>query len=317
MFGFIKMFQRFIKKLKSNKRLWFTTVFLISSIGIVVLTSLLIFTTNNVSNKVYANQAIEYELRLKSLESSIETKLNQINIALKQNLNIINAVSENNQVRLEELENQFNSQIKEEEKNTLLIKLYSVKNKDEILRNSIISSIQTKNNIFGVEVIYNGVFYIFLSPVIQDDEVIGVIEVRQSIYALKDSFNALKQEHIFLLDSKMAPLLSIQYKEGKYMPVGKNYQLNTGIYDTQTLGYIPDIDFKAIQKIIDGEYILTKDLYLNGVVVRDTNGVDIGLILLGENITKNGGFINMSQNMTNQVIMIALGLIVSLLLFLF
>lgn len=317
MFGFIKMLQQFIMKLKSNKRLWFTTVFIVSTIGIIGLTSLLIFVTSNVSQKVYINQAKDYELRLQSLESSIKTKQNQISIALKQNTNIINAIIANDKPLLEEIENQFNSQIKEDEKNSLLIKLYSVQNKDETLRNSIISSIQTKNDIFGVEVLYNGVFYVYLSPIIKDDIVIGLIEVKQSIYSLKDSFNALMQEHIFLLDSKMFPLLSIQYKEGKYIPIGKNYLLNTQIFDSKTLGYIQAVDFKGLQKIINGDYILTTELYLNGVVVRDTNGADIGLILMGESIKKDGSFINMSNNMTNQVVMIALGLLVSLLLFLF
>jgi len=71
------------------------------------------------------------------------------------------------------------------------------------------------------------------------------------------------------------------------------------------------------KKIASGDYILTKDYYLNGVVVRDTNGADIGLIVMGQNINQDGGFIDMAKNMTNQVVMIALGLIVSLLLFLF
>ncbi|MDD3476493.1 MAG: hypothetical protein PHI38_06465 [Sulfurimonas sp.] len=317
MFGFIKTIQQFINKLKSNKRLWFTTIFIIATFGVVLSTYLLIFTTSKTSDKVYASQTRAYELHLKSLESLIETKLHQIAIALAQNNNIIDSLLLSDKTTLEQIENEFNSEIKEEERNSLLIKIHSALNQNEILRNSLMSTIQTKNNIFGPEVIYNGIFYVFLLPVIKDERVIGIIEVRQSIYALMDSFKRLQQEQIFLLDSKMLPLLSIQNREGIYFQVGKNYLVNSKIYNTTTLGYLDNIDLHSLQQIISGEYIVTKDLYLNGVVVRDTNGVDIGLILMGQSINQDGSFVDMSKNMTNQVVMIALGLIVSLLLFLF
>lgn len=317
MFGFIKTLQQFIRKLKNNKRVWFTTIFIFATIGVILSTYMLILTTSKTSNKVYETQTRAYELHLKSLESLTETKLHQIALALSHNKEIITALFANDKATLEQIENEFNSEIKEEEKNSLLIKIHPTSNQNEILRSSLMSALQTKNNIFGPEVIYNGIFYIFLMPIIKDEKVIGIIEVRQSIYALMDSFNRLKQEQVFLLDSKMLPLLSIQNREGLYLQIGKNYLVNSKLYDSSTLGYLDSVDFISLQKIISGDYIVTKDLYLNGVVVRDTNGVDIGLILMGQKVSQDGSFIDMSKNMTNQVVMIALGLIVSLLLFLF
>lgn len=317
MFGFIKMLQQFVSKLKNNKRLWFTIVFIFATSGVALSTYILILTTSKTSDKVYAAQARAYELRLKSLESLIETKLHQIALALSRNKETTTALLSNDKATLEQIENEFNSEIKEEEKNSLLIKMHSATNQNEVLRHSLVSAVQTKNNIFGPEVIYNGIFYIFLMPVIKDEKVIGIIEVRQSIYALMDSFNGLKQEHVFLLDSKMLPLLSIQNREGIYQQVGKNYLVNSKLYNSETIGYFDSVDFVSLQKITSGDYVVTKKIYLNGVVVRDTNGVDIGLIVMGQKVGQDDSFIEMSKNMTNQVVMIALGLIVSLLLFLF
>ena len=317
MFGFIKMIQQFIAKLHSNKRVWFTTIFFTATIGVILATYLLISTTNRVSSKVFAQQTKEYELRLKSLERLIQKKLAQLSIAFLQNEKLLNAIEANDQETLLQISNQYSSSITEDEQNSLSIKFYATQNRSEILRNSIIASIQTKNDIFGVEVVQDGVFYIYLKPIIKEEQVIGVIEVRQSIYALNGSFETINQEHVFLLDSKMLPLLALQVREGVYLPVGKNYLVNNKIYNSTTLGYISDVDYASLQKIASGDYILTKDYYLNGVVVRDTNGADIGLIVMGQNINQDGGFIDMAKNMTNQVVMIALGLIVSLLLFLF
>ncbi|MFT7004792.1 MAG: hypothetical protein ACJAWW_002157 [Sulfurimonas sp.] len=311
------MIQKFISRLKSNKRLWFTSIFIISILGIASSTYLLVSTTTRVSNSVYTSQIKDYELRFKNLENLTKNKLSQIALALKQDDRLINSFKDNNVTNLEQIQNKFNSSIKSQEENTLILKLYSTKNKEEVLRNSVISSIQAKNDIFGVEVIYNGIFYIYLLPVSEDDKIIGVIEIRQNIYSLRENFTNLKQEQIFLLDSKMLPLLSIQNKDGIYIPVAKNHLINSKIYDSVTLGYLPELDHLALEEIMKGNYIITKELYLTGVMIRDLNGVNIGLVVMGENINKDSSFVNMAKTMTNQVIMIVLGLIVALLLFLF
>ncbi|KIM07656.1 MAG: hypothetical protein KU29_06585 [Sulfurovum sp. FS06-10] len=317
MFGFIKMIQKWIAKLQSNKRMWFTTIFVIASGGILLSTYLLISTTERVAQNVYVNQTKEYELRLKSLEKLIEKKLHQVAIAFSQNNALIEAIQANDTVTLDQIANQFNTLLTEQNNSSLNIKFYSIQKQNEIIRNSIIAAIQTKNNIFGPEVIHDGIFYFFISPIIKDNQVIGVIEVKESIYTLKESFNALKQEYIFLLDSKMLPNLSIQNREGLYLPLVKNFLLNNKVYDTKTQGYMSDIDNTSIQKILSGDHLVMPELYLNGVIIRDINGVDIGVTIMGQTRHLEGGFINIAQNMTSQVVMITLGLIVSLLLFLF
>lgn len=317
MFGFIKMLQTWINRLRTNKRMWFTTIFSIATLGIMLCTYLLISTTERVSQEVYTSQTKEYEFRLKSLEKLTENKLHQVALAFDQNNELFNAIQANDISTMEQIAAQFNSHSTEFDKSALSIKFYSTQKQSEIIHKAIIAAIQTKNNIFGPEVIQDGIFYLFIHPIIRNNEVIGVIEVKESIYTLKDTYAKSNQEYVFMLDTKMLSNLAIQNREGFYTPIGKNFLMNNKIYDTRMLGYFSSLDNASIQKIIQGDYVITSDLFLNGVIIRDINGVDIGITAMGQSRNLEGGFISMAQKMTNQVVMITLGLIISLLLFLF
>lgn len=115
----------------------------------------------------------------------------------------------------------------------------------------------------------------------------------------------------------MIAMISQQNKDGIYQEVGKNYLINSKIYESSFVSSISSIGENALQKIANGEYVVGQEFFMNGLLLRDTNGVDIGMLILGESVEKEGGFINMANKMTNQVVSIALGLIVSLLLFMF
>lgn len=317
MFGFIKMLQRIISKLKSNKRLWFTSIFMISILGLGLSLFMLISTTNRIAKEVYNSEVKQFDLRYKDLERLKEKRLQKLAVMGSINKNIIDKLEKNDANGILELENEINTKIVEKEKDLLAFKFYTIQNNTEVLRPSLITAIQTKNTIFGIEVLPEGLFYVYLLPIEKDNKVIGVIEVKESIYSLKDSFSRLNQQCVVLLDVKMLPMLSLQNRDGIYQDIGKNYLINNKIYDSTTLGLITSLDEISLRKIAMGEYFVNKESFFNGMTIRDSNGVEIGLVIMGESINKEGGFINMTQKMTQQVIAIALGLIVSLLLFLF
>ncbi|MDD3344223.1 MAG: hypothetical protein PHR87_11700 [Sulfurospirillaceae bacterium] len=317
MFGFIKMIERFLAKIRSNKRLWFTSIFITATLGISLSIFMLISTTDRISNEVYISQTKEFNLRYKDLEKIKEKKLQNLASVLSYDNALIDKIQTNDTAGMAQIENELNAKVAGQDKGFITFKFYSTQNKTEVFRNTIVSTIQSKNNIFGLEVLLDGIFYVYLLPILKDDKVIGVIEVKESIYALKDSFDRLNQEFAFLLDSKMTALLAIQNRDGIYQDIGKNYLIDSKIYTNKTLANLTSLNDQSIQKIAQGNYVVNKDSFLNGRLVRDTNGVDIGLFIFGENVNKEGGFINMAQKMTNQVVSIALGLIVSLLLFLF
>jgi hypothetical protein len=316
-FGFIKMFNNLMTKLKKNKRLWFTSVFIVSCTGIGLALLMLITTTDTISKEVYVNQNKEFINIFKNLEKIEEIKLEEISILASYNTIFIQALQENDIQAISKMQEEINSKLNKKEQNTLSIKFYSTQNTTEKLRSSVVSAIQTKNNIFGLEILFDGVFYVYLLPIIKDDTVIGVVEVKESIYTIKDSFDRKGKEFVFLLDKKMLPFLSIQTKDGVYTDIGKKYLVNTKKHNGKIVSHIGTLQDKALENFVQENYISDKEYFLNTILIRDINGVDIGLIALGESIDEDSGFINMVQKMANQVVLITLGLIVSLLLFLF
>jgi hypothetical protein len=316
-FGFIKMLNNLMAKLKQNKRLWFTTVFIVSCAGIALALLMLITTTDNISKEVYVNQTKEFVDTYKDLEKLQEIKLQDISILASYDATVVQAIEDNNIENITKMQDDINTKLNQKKQNTLSIKFYSTQNTTEKLRSSVISAIQTKNNIFGIEVLFDGVFYVYLSPIIKDDKVVGVVEAKESIYSIKESFDRKGKEFVFLLDKKMLPFLSIQNRDGIYTDIGKNYLINTKKHNSKIVSHISTLKDKILENFVQENYISDKEYFLNTTLIRDINGVDVGLIALGESINEDSGFINMVQKMANQVVLITLGLIVSLLLFLF
>ena len=62
---------------------------------------------------------------------------------------------------------------------------------------------------------------------------------------------------------------------------------------------------------------LNKEYFKTYKEILDVNGVTIGYALIGEQVQGNGGFVNIVDKMTKSVTMIALGLVISILLFMF
>ncbi len=317
MFGFIKTVQGFLSKLKKNKRWWFTSLFIIASLGVTFSVVILIITTDSVSKEVYASQTKEFLLKYKDLEKLKEKKLQNLAIIASYDDAIIDKLEKNDATGISQFESKLNTKIAQQDKNLMIFKFYSLQNKSETFRSSIISSIQTKNSIFGIEVLFDGIFYVYLHPILKNDNVVGILEIKESIYSVKESFDRTSKQFAFLLDTKMIAMISQQNKDGIYQEVGKNYLINSKIYENKLSSSIISLDENALQNIAKGEYIVGKEFFINGLLLRDTNGVDIGILILGEGVEKEGGFINMANKMTNHVIAIALGLIVSLLLFMF
>ena len=316
MFGFIKMFNNFMTKLKKNKRLWFTSVFIVACAGIALALMMLITTTDNISKEVYVSQAKEFVNTYRNSEKLQELKLQEISIVASYNEEVTKFLEENDLENITKIEEEINARLNQKQQNTLNVKFYSTQNTTEKLRNSVVSAIQTKNNIFGIEVLFDGIFYVYLSPIIKDDTVIGVVQIKESIYFVKNSFERQNKEFVFLLDKKMLSFLSLQNRDGIYNEVGKNHLVDNKINNNKITSHLASLEANNFQKITQEEYMTDDVYFLNGTLIRDINGVEIGVLVLGESIENEDGFTNMAQKMADQIVLITLGLIVSLLLFL-
>lgn len=303
-------------KLKQNKRLWFTTIFVVACAGISLALLILISTTDSISKEVYISQTKEFADTYKDLEKLQEIKLQEVSILASFDTVVIKAIEDNDINSITKIEEEINAKLNQKDMNTLSLTFYSAQNSTDKFRSSIVSAMQTKNNVFGIEVLFDGVFYVYLSPLIKNNNVIGVVEVKESIYSIKDSFDRRVKEFTFLLDRKMLPFLSLKNRDGIYSDIGKNHLVNIKKHKNKIVSYISALNESTLENLTKEDYISDKEYFLSSTIIRDINGVDIGLIVLGESISEDSGFINMVQKMANQVVMITLGLIVSLLLFL-
>lgn len=66
------MLQRIISKLKSNKRLWFTSIFMISILGLGLSLFMLISTANHATKEVYNSEVKQFDLRYKDFRKAEE-----------------------------------------------------------------------------------------------------------------------------------------------------------------------------------------------------------------------------------------------------
>ena len=315
MFGFIKMLNNLMTKLKQNKRLWFTSIFVVACAGISLALLMLISTTESISKEVYVSQSKNFVETYKDLVKVQEIKLHDISLLVSYDETLIQALGNNNLESIKKIQKDINTKLNQKNQNTLSVTFYPTQNTTEKLRSSVVSALQTKNSIFGIEVLFDGVFYIYLLPIVKDNVVIGVIEAKESIYLVKESFERRTKEFVFLLDKKMLPFLSLKNRDGVYSDIGKNHLVNIKMHNNKIVSYINSLEDKSLESFAQENYIYDKEYFLSSYLLRDINGVGIGMLILGESIDEENGFINMAQKMANQVVMITLGLIVSLLLF--
>lgn len=317
MFSLIKYVQSLLERFKKNKALWFTTITAISILGILVSMYIITTITSDVSKKIYTSMSKEYNLRIDNFLVSKKSEFKKIVITLNQDQKLLDLIETNNDIEIKNYEKKINDTILQNGINNYKIEFYSTLNKDVIFRNSVNSVINSKNPVYGIDVTPEGVFNVFIQPLIKDDDVYGVIEVKESIHNYRKYFEGIDDEYVFLLDKKILPKLSINAKNGKYRDIIDEYTVAQTFYDTKFTASIAELSKEEYSQFIKEKFIIDGIYYRTYKTVSDVNGVDIGIIVMGELIDKENGFVNLTDNMTKTVTMVALGLVISIILFMF
>jgi hypothetical protein len=273
--------------------------------------------TSNVSQKVYDSMSSEYHIRLDNFLQSKEKEFKKVVYSTMQNNTLLTQIESNNDTAIKAYATQINEQMMQNGINNFTIKLYSVANRDQVLRTSVVSVIQSKNSVYGMEVLSDGVFNVYLHPLIKDDAVYGVIEVKESIHNYKQYFEGVGDEYAFLLDKKMLSKISIENKNGIYRDMIDEFAIERTFYDTKFAASIVDISEKNYEQMLQEGFLIDKIYYRTYKNVIDINGANIGMIVMGEIIDKEDGFVNLADNMTKTVTTVALGLVISIMLFMF
>jgi len=244
MFGYIKSLQEFIANLKSNKKRWYTLISVSSISGILITIYLLLTLTGHVAHKVYKSMAESYKLKVETRIEHKKVEFRKVAVALLGNEILKNAILKSDAVAMESFKKTYNDSFVANNFPAYNIDFHSLGANQATLRGSIVSAAESKNQLFGIEVLADGVFFVLLQPVIVGEKVVGIIEVKDSIHSLKQDFEGNGENYVFLLDKKMLELISLKAKSGKYKDVSENYKVEQAAYDSKFNESIAELDEK-------------------------------------------------------------------------
>lgn len=316
MFSFIKALQNFFSNLKKKKGLWFTTLTILSIIGISVSMYLLSNMTTSIAKEVYINMSSTY---INNLEDKIEDKKNeyrriilglQTNDTFKNNLNnklIIDSILEN-----------YNKNLSEMGFGQITLSFYSITNQINQYKNIVNMVISRKTSSFGFEVLGDGPNIVYLFPIIIDSSVVGVVEIKENIISLKNDIERSKQTiFLFLLQEKMMNNLSDDLKNRRYRLIVDGLRVEEQKYDSSLVSNVAEGGQEEIKELKNNGYLVNDVYFKTYKEVVDVNGVTIGYIIMAEKVHGSNGFVNIVDNMTKSVTLVSLGLVISILLFMF
>lgn len=316
MFSFIKALQNFFSNLKKKKGLWFTTLTVLSIIGISVSMYLLSNMTTSIAKEVYINMSSTY---INNLEDKIEDKKNeykriilglQTNDTFKDNLNnklVIDSILEN-----------YNKNLSEMGFGQITLSFYSITNQINQYKNIVNTVISRKASSFGFEVLGDGPNIVYLFPIIIDSSVVGVVEIKENIISLKNDIERSKQTiFLFLLQEKMMNNLSSDVKNGRYRLIADGLRVEEQKYDSSLVSNVAEGGQEEIKELKNNGYLVNDVYFKTYKEVVDVNGVTIGYIIMAEKVQGSNGFVNIVDNMTKSVTLVSLGLVISILLFMF
>ncbi len=304
MFSFIKWIGSLRDRLKKNKGLWFTSLTVISLIGIFSSLYFVNFLVNDVAKKTYENQKSHYLLELKGKIREESLYVESIASVISKDENIAN---------LYFLKDENSSKKIEQKIKTIQSLLNSKYNKEVIS----ISLKECKNGkkINGIEVSTNGAVIKSSLPMLKDKDKIISIVVKKDISYLADSYKQEQKDFLFILSENSINRVDRDIKKRDYKNIDDKFFINTKAYDGNLISAIASRSFT--KELKDEGYIKGSKYFYVYQKLYDIDGDLAGYVVVAEEIKDDNSFVNLVKNLVNSVTMVALGLIVSMILFLF
>jgi hypothetical protein len=315
-FSFIKAIQNLLSELKKRKGLWFTILSVFSILGITLSMYLLTTMTTKIAEEVYANMSVTYKSNLEYRFEDKQNEFRKIVLGLKTNDNFNNNL--NNKQIIDSIIDVYNKSLIESGFDSISLTFYPTAYQTSQYRTIINSVINRKITSFGIEVLSDGLNIVYIEPIISGENVLGIVEVKENLVSLKKDFERNKQSiFLALIQEKMMVNLSISAKNGKYRAVVDDLRVEEQKYDSSFFSNVIEEGLEGLKELESKGYVVNKEYFKTYKEMVDVNGVTIGYILLGEKVKGNDGFVNIVDKMTKSVTMIALGLVISILLFMF
>lgn len=316
MFSFIKLLKNIIERIKSKKWLFFSIISFISFSGIIITMYILTTLTFNVSDNVYKNVTKTYSDNLEFLLKTKEDNFKLLGSTIVSDNNLKNFIINKNNVEINNLIKSYNEGFAKENKK-ITISFIHIDEQINRYRAAINTSIGTKVSLFGFEVLEDGVYITLVKPLIIDEKILGVIEVKENIIALKQLMLSYNGKFIALaLDKKMLQLMPVLLQKERFNNI-KGLKIDQANYDGSFVGNIinkTDIEYDIF---LEKNYMADKQYFTTKIKISDITGNDIGILYMGELITGEKAYLKAINDIISIVTKVALGLIVSIIMFMF
>jgi len=317
MFSFFNFLQTIEGKLKRNKGLWFTTLSVVSILGILISISVINIMTSDVSHKTYMQV---HRVDTRQLENILDTKYNTLLsiggvVALNQTI-VKNIQSKSDQSINDILKNTADTINEKVNVDPININYYATDFDAELSENSQYAELVINSNtsVTGIVVNKKGVRLIAITPVLDNNITIGAIEISQDVSSIKNEFEKLGKEFAFIVNKTQLVFMDLSAKQGNLQDINDNYKIFFHNYSSQFYTNLTKVDFELLQSekyVINSRYYITSDEAVN------IDGKPVGIFAIGEASENASSFVNITKNLINSVTTVALGLIISLILFMF
>ncbi len=317
MFSFIKWVQGNLSALKRHKGLWFTTLTTISTLGILISMYLINSMTSSVAHETYMEERRSDINQLDSLLLNRYDSLLNMGSILSLNPILTKSIKAKQDKAIKTLLKRTTQTINDNvDISPISIRYYSRMVKVQDSENIDIAKmvIETQQSVSGVVVNKNGIRILGMVPIIENNVSIGALEVTESIHRLKNEFELLGKEFTFLTSKQQLVFMSLEHKQGMYKKINDEFSVYFHQYDSTFYLNLAKLDFDVLR---NQKYANDNQFYTTYDDIIDLNGRTIGMALIGEDSSNANSFVKITQNMINSVTTVALGLVISLILFMF
>jgi len=317
MFSFVKMLHSIKDLIKRKKWLWFTFLSFGSAAGVLVSMLFINSMTNDVAKQTFMEEhRLEGNLLYGYMTARYDNLLSIGNI-LSMNPKVISNINDKADKTLNDYLIKTTKNINDHAHIApILIKYYAKDYKATRSQNYEFSDlvISSKQNITGLVVNKDGVRLAAITPVMDKKKVIGALEISQSIHALKGDFERIGKEFVFVLNKNQLVFLDIAHKTDVYSDIDETYKVAFHNYDSKFYLNLQDLSVEALE---EQKFVNNQSYYTTYNETIDLNGRKIGLFVMGESSQNANSFVSITKNMINSVTLVALGLVISLILFMF
>lgn len=306
MFSFIKWFEAKWQEIKKNKGLWFSILTVFSLFGIFISLYFVNYLVSDVAKKTYENQKKHYILESKVVLDCYNKNVLAIATAIARDTNVhllFQSEDENKTQKLTAIAANYTQVFSQNlNSNDIFVHFtYSDKLIDTKMRNGLIVNPE-------------GLSFTASLPLAERENVRLGLQIDNDIAALKEHYNKEKKEFALLLNRGAYSQIDPKIRTKQYQNILESYYVDMQTFDSE---FIQDIKLANIKQLHKEGYIKDLNYFFVAKKAYSYDGQEIGLMIIGEKINEKNSFVNLIKNLVNSVTIVALGLIVSMILFLF